>query len=134
MTLSVADSFVTMSTMLEHDRGTVALDSTFHHCWSLPPFSEATPTLREGQSCRCGAMTSSMLPAGCRLTRALSGESMHLDMVGEKATKSEAASCQTFPRVCDCYSAKLRATELAGDIASTVLQTAWVATATAALN
>ena len=132
MTLSVADSFVAVATLLEHDRGIVALDSTFHHCWPLPPLSEAMPTLREGQSCRCGAVTSSMLPVGCRLTRAFSGESVYLDVVGEKVTKSEASSYQEFPRVCDCYSAKLKATELAGDIASTVLQTAWVATATAA--
>ena len=35
--LSVAESFAAVAMWLEHDRGTMAVDSTFHHCWSLPP-------------------------------------------------------------------------------------------------
>ena len=74
-----------------------------------------------------------MLPIGCRLAKVTSdGEGLVLSVVEEKMNQREEASTPApgFPRVCDSYSAKLRATELAGDIASTILQTAWVAIAT----
>ena len=124
--LSVAESFVTIATWLEHDKGTVAMDSTFHHCWPLPPLSETTPTSREGSTCKCGAVTSSMLPGDSLLTKVMGGDYLYL--TDDKI--SETVFPLNWPRVADCYVTKLRASELAGDIASTVLRTAWVVVAT----
>lgn len=124
---SVAESFVTVATWAEHDRGTVAVDSVFHHCWLLPPLSVATPTLRKDQTCCCGSIKSSSLPPGCVVTRAGRGEPLFV-MEGDSRKQREDTK-QDSPNslsVCDCYTAKLRATELSADIASTVLQTAWV--------
>lgn len=118
---SVADSFVAMATSLEHDRGTIVSDSVFHHCWLLPPLAQTTPTLRAGQVCGCGLIASSMLPEGCRLTT-LTRENV---FTAQEITQSD--NSINFPSVCDFYFPKLRATELAGDVASSVLHTGWIA-------
>ena len=121
MTLSVAESFIATAQCLEHDRGTIAVDSTYYHYWSRPPISEATPTSSRAPSCRCGAVTSSMLPTDCTWREIhVQGSSLGL----EKEEFNDRGSPPSAPTVCDCYSAKLRATQLTGDIAATVLQTA----------
>ena len=53
----------------------------------------------------------------------MNGESL---VIGEVMEQREIAGSPSSPGVCDCYVAKLRAIELTGDIASTVLQTAWI--------
>ena len=119
--LSVAESFITTAQCLEHDRGTIAVDSAYHHCWSRPPISEATPTSLRAPSCRCGAVTSSMLPMDCTWREIhVQGSSLGL----EREEFNDRGFPPSAPTVCDCYSAKLRATQLTGDIAATVLQTA----------
>ena len=121
MTLSVAESFIATALCLEHDRGTIAVDSAYHHCWSRPPISEATPTSTTVQSCRCGAVTSSMLPTDSKWRE------IHLAAKlepGKEERNNDRSFPPGIPTVCDCYTAKLRATELTGDIASTLLQTA----------
>ena len=121
VTLSIAESFIATALCLEHDKGTIAVDSAYHHCWSCPPISEATPTSSRAPSCRCGAVTSSMLPADCTWREIhVCGSSLGL----EKEEFNDRGSPPSAPTVCDCYSAKLRATQLTGDIAATVLQTA----------
>ena len=71
-----------------------------------------------------------MLPNGSGLTLVGgAGESMAL--VKENVTKIKESCSLNFPRVCDCFLARLRATEMSGDVAATVLRTAWVAVATA---
>ena len=131
----MAESFVAVATWAEHDRGTVAVDSAFHHCWLLPPVAMATPTLQKDQTCGCGMVKSSILPRGCVLTRARGGENIFVmddkEFEEREQRKDSPASYPKLPRVCDCYTAKLRATELSADVASTVLQTAWVALAAA---
>ena len=128
--LSIAKSFIVTAMCLEHERGTIVIDSAYHHCWSRPPISEATPTLMAVQlytSCRCGAVMSSMLPADCKWTEVAElGSGLILEQENKEENARGSPPGTGPPTVCDCYIAKLRATELTGDIVSTVLQTAWI--------
>lgn len=126
VTLNIAESFVAMAMCLDHHKGTIAIDSTYHHCWSRPPISEATPTSTTVQSCRCGAVTSSMLPADCTWCEVHVATNILNSELG-KERANDRGFPPGIPAVCDCYTAKLRATELTGDIASTILQTACTA-------
>lgn len=128
VTLSITESFTTSAVSLEHDRGRIAIDSAYHHCWSRPPINEATPSSTEVIqlcACRCGAVTSSKLPVDCTWTE-YAGSVLNFER--EKKITNDRDFPPGIPTVCDCYVAKLRATELTGDIASTVLQTAAFAT------
>lgn len=126
VTLNIAESFIATALCLEHDRGTIAVDSAYHHCWSCPPISETMPTSVTVQSCRCGAVTSSMLPTDCAWSKVhVAANVLNLELGKERT--NDRGFPPGIPAVCDCYTAKLRATELTGDIASTVLQTACIA-------
>ena len=76
---SIAEAFAAVASSLEHYNGLTLTDTTFHHCWSFPPYEycEAVYTSKCGDSelplqvvtpvknCCCGAVKLSDLPAGC---------------------------------------------------------------------
>jgi hypothetical protein len=68
-------------------------------------------------------VTSTTLPVDCTL-REIHVHGNILNLEQEKEKINDRGSPPGVPTVCDCYSAKLRATQLTGDIAATVLQTA----------
>ena len=79
---SVAASLRRVALSLEHHGGLVLRDSSFHHCWSFPPYEyfealRLTLSREEeclalsaichegGKTCNCGAVSLSQLPMDC---------------------------------------------------------------------
>ena len=110
---SVAAAFKQVARYLEHWDGEIMMDSLYHHCWSAPPLGY-NETNSVPPSCNCGAVVKSQLPSY------VTWDSFDLKEEHFKDPPSTPLS------VCDPFLAKVKAIEVTGDLASTVLQTAFV--------